>query len=135
MCIETKEALTWWTLDPLALAVIGTSTTVYSRGLFVLWRSAGAGAGIRRAEAAAFYAGQLSLLVALVSPIDRLSDLLFSAHMTQHEILLLVAPPLVVLGKPIVALAWAFGERRRAAVKRALDSPLVSRMWRGLSAP
>jgi len=135
MCIETKEALTWWTLDPLALSAIGVSTLVYSRGLATLWRSAGVGAGIRRAEAAAFYLGQLSLFVALVSPIDRLSDLLFSAHMTQHEILLVVAPPLVVLGKPIVALPWAFGERRRRAVVRAFDSPLVSGTWRVLSAP
>ena len=135
MCIEAKEALTWWTLDPLALSAVGLSTSVYSRGLFVLWRSAGVGRGIRRAEACAFYLGQLSLLVALVSPIDRLSDVLFSAHMTQHEILLVVAPPLVVLGKPIVALGWAFGAGRRARVLRALDSPLLGRVWRSISAP
>src|SRR6478609_623400 len=135
MCIESREALTWWTLDPLALTTIGSSIAVYNRGLVNLWRSAGVGAGIGRREAAAFYAGQLTLLVALVSPIDRLSDLLFSAHMTQHEILLVVAPPLVVLGKPVVAFAWAFGERRRAAVMRALDSKLVSRTWWLLSAP
>src|SRR6478735_6314858 len=135
MCIESKEALTWWTLDPLALTTISASTAVYSRGLISLWRSAGLGAGIARREALAFYAGQLSLLLALVSPIDRLSDLLFSAHMTQHEILLVVAPPLIVLGKPLVALGWAFGERRRAAAMRALDSKRVTRMARLLSAP
>jgi len=86
-------------------------------------------------EAAAFYLGQLSLLVALVSPIDRLSDLLFSAHMTQHEILLVVAPPLVVLGRPVVALGWAFGPEHRARVMRALDSAVPSGFWRWLSAP
>src|ERR1700712_1686016 len=100
MCIEVKEALGWWTLDPLALSTVGVSTSLYTRGLVALWRSAGVGSGISRREAGAFYAGQLSLLIALVSPIDRLSDLLFSAHMTQHEILLVVAPPLVVLGRP-----------------------------------
>jgi putative membrane protein len=135
MCIEAKEALTWWTLDPLALSMVGLSTCTYSRGLFVLWQEAGVGRGIRRAEASAFYLGQLSLLLALVSPLDRLSDLLFSAHMTQHEILLLVAPPLVVLGKPIVALGWAFGARRRARVLGALSSALPSVVWRWLSAP
>jgi putative membrane protein len=135
MCIEAKEALTWWTLDPLALSAVGVSTSVYSRGLFTLWRSAGVGHGISRAEASAFYLGQLSLLVALVSPIDRLSDLLFSAHMTQHEILLVVAPPLLVLGRPIVAWGWAFGAERRARVLRTLDSPLLSKLWRWVSAP
>lgn len=135
MCIEAKDAVTWWTLDPLALSTITFSTAVYTRGLFVLWRSAGIGRGIRRLEASAFYAGQFSLLIALVSPIDRLSDLLFSAHMTQHEILLVVAPPLLVFGRPIVALGWACGAKRRASVMRALDSVAPTRVWRWLSAP
>src|SRR5207237_2654174 len=96
---------------------------------------AGVGSGIRRREAAAFYLGQASLLIALVSPVDRLSDVLFSAHMTQHEILLVVAPPLVVLGKPVVALAWAFGRERRARVTRALSTPWLSRAWRVVRTP
>jgi putative membrane protein len=135
MCIEAREALTWWTLDPLALGAVATSTTIYTRGLTTLWRAAGVGSGIRRGEATAFYLGQLSLLVALISPIDRLSDLLFSAHMTQHEILLIVAPPLIVLGRPVVALAWAFGRERSASVLRALTSPRINRVWRVISAP
>jgi putative membrane protein len=133
--IEVKEALGWWTLDPLAFGMVGTSTAVYTRGICALWRSAGLGAGIRRGEATAFYLGQLSLLIALASPIDRLSDLLFSAHMAQHEILLIVAPPLIVLGRPIVALAWAFGPQRRTRVMRALNSPEISRFWRFVIAP
>jgi putative membrane protein len=135
VCIEASEAVTWWTFDPLALGTISLSSAIYTRGLHSLWRTAGMGAGIRRREAAAFFLGQASLLLALVSPIDRLSDLLFSAHMTQHEILLVVAPPLVVLGKPVVALAWAFGPRRRARVMRTLTSKTVSALWQAVSAP
>src|SRR3954466_1997332 len=129
MCIELKDAAAWWTLDPLALSAVGLSSSVYGVGLSRLWRAAGVGSGIRRTEATAFYLGQFSLLVALVSPIDRLSDLLFSAHMAQHEILLVVAPPLLVLGRPIVAWGWAFGAERRARVLRTLDSPLLSKLW------
>ncbi len=135
MCIEAKEALGWWSFDPLALSVIGTSSIIYARGTSLLWRSAGVGAGIRVREAAAFAVGQLTLLVALVSPVDRLSDLLFSAHMTQHEILLIVAPPLIVLGRPIVALGWAFGARRRASVLRGLTAPLSRALWNRVSSP
>jgi putative membrane protein len=135
MCIEAKQALGWWTLDPLALGIVASSTTLYTCGLSTLWRTAGVGSGIRRAEAVAFYLGQVSLLVALVSPIDRLSDLLFSAHMAQHEILLVVAPPLIVLGRPVVALAWAFGRDRRASVMHALTRPWLRRAWRVVSAP
>src|SRR3954470_412970 len=115
MCIEAKEAVAWWTLDPVTLGTILVPSAIYTRGLYVLWgrpregahRGPGVGRGIQRWEAACFLAGQLSLFIALVSPLDRLSDILFSAHMTQHEIIMLVAPPLLLLGRPWVALLWA----------------------------
>lgn len=135
MCLEAKDVITWWSLDPLAFALVGTSSAVYGRGLTSLWRAAGVGAGVGVGEAAAFYLGQLSLLVALISPLDRLSDLLFSAHMAQHELLLVVAPPLIVLGRPVVTLAWAFGPQRRAQVMRSLNSAGLARFWRAVSAP
>jgi putative membrane protein len=135
VCIEAQQALTWWTLAPLALGTVTLSSAVYARGLSSLWRAAGVGAGIGRREAAAFFVGQASLLLALVSPIDALSDLLFSVHMTQHEILLVVAPPLVVLGRPVVALAWAFGGPARARVVQVLKSRALSALWQGVSAP
>lgn len=135
MCIEAKEALGFWTFDPLALSTVALSSSIYARGLTRLWRSAGTGAGIRRREAVAFLCGQLSLLVALVSPIDRLSDVLFSAHMAQHEILLIVAPPLIVFGKPMVAAAWAFAPERRVRLLRWLGSSRVARVFSALTAP
>src|SRR5436305_735507 len=108
MCIDTREAMTWWTLDPLSLGPIVLSSALYGTGVRRVWRHAGIGHGIQRWEVGAFAAGQLALLVALVSPVDRLSDLLFSAHMTQHEIIMVVAPPLIVLGRPFAALAWVW---------------------------
>jgi cytochrome c oxidase assembly factor CtaG len=135
MCIDAKEAMTWWTADPLAIGVVTFASAIYLRGLRALWSTSGVGHGIRRWEAASFFGGQLSLLVALVSPIDRLSDLLFSAHMTQHEIIMLVAPPLVVLGRPWVALMWALPERARARLGKTLRSPLLVRSWRTATGP
>ena len=52
-------------------------------------------------QVATFTAGVLVILAALVSPIHVLSDnYLFSAHMVQHVLLTLVAPPLLILGTP-----------------------------------
>ena len=52
-------------------------------------------------QVATFTAGVLVILIALVSPIHVLSDnYLFSAHMLQHVLLTLVAPPLLILGTP-----------------------------------
>lgn len=56
----------------------------------------------------------LALVVALISPLDGLSAALFSAHMAQHMLLILIAAPLLVLGEPGTALLWALplGGRR-----------------------
>src|SRR6202035_4881999 len=51
-----------------------------------------------------FYAGLAVLLVALASPLERLSEQLFWAHMLQHVLLLVVAPPLIVLARPWMRL-------------------------------
>src|ERR1700730_12567731 len=51
-----------------------------------------------------FAGGLLSLWLAIGSPLDALGDLLLTAHMTQHFILMSVAPPLIVLGAPSVPL-------------------------------
>jgi putative membrane protein len=59
----------------------------------------------------AFTAGVVVLFFALLSPIDLLGDdYLFSAHMTQHMLLTLVAPPLLLLGTP----GWLFHPLRRS---------------------
>jgi len=55
----------------------------------------------RGIRAVSFMAGVLTLLLALISPLDALGDTyLFSAHMLQHVLLILVVPPLLLLGIP-----------------------------------
>jgi len=48
------------------------------------------------------------LFIFLISPLDGLDDQLFSAHMAQHMVLMMVAPPLLVFGRPTLAWLWAF---------------------------
>jgi cytochrome c oxidase assembly factor CtaG len=55
-------------------------------------------------RAVCFFSGLLAVWIALASPIDALDDFLLSAHMLQHFILMSVAPPLVVLGAPLVPM-------------------------------
>jgi cytochrome c oxidase assembly factor CtaG len=80
---------------------------LFVSGIRQLWRESDTGRGIRRWEAAAFAGGWLALFIALVSPVHAWGRVLFSAHMTQHEILMLVAAPLLVLSRPLIAFAWA----------------------------
>lgn len=85
-------------------------------------------------EAAAFAAAWVTLLVALVSPLDRLSDRFFSVHMTQHELLMLVAAPLLVLGRPLVVAPWVLPERQRLGL-RGWQHRWPLRAWRWLTRP
>ncbi len=97
--------------------------------------------GVRRLRHACFYAGLAVLLIALASPLERLSEQLFWAHMLQHVLLLVVAPPLIVLARPWVrlwrslgvqarrSLAHSFTEGRLRPLRRlsaALGAPLPS---------
>lgn len=63
----------------------------------------------------AFLAGLFAIAVALMSGIERYDTTLFSVHMVQHLLLLLVAPPLIALAAPITQLlrAAAPGVRNR----------------------
>ncbi len=71
-----------------------------------------------------FFAGVLVLLVAQCSPLDALGDTyLFSAHMVQHLLLLLIVPPLLIFGIP----AWL--------AERWLASPPIGGAGRALRQP
>src|SRR5687768_11175256 len=89
-----------WHWQPLTLVGLAGAVGLYALGTWRLWRRAGVGRGIRRRHALAYAAGIVSLVVALVSPLDALSGALFSAHMTQHLVLIVVSAPLLVLGLP-----------------------------------
>jgi len=56
-------------------------------------------------EASAFAGGLLVVATALLSPIDTLAASLFWVHMVQHMLLIVVAAPLLVLGRPLLVLA------------------------------
>lgn len=124
-----------WTWDPLPLGTILLVSVLYASGVTRLWRSAGAERGLKAWQVASFAAGVLALSLALLSPLDRLSDELFSAHMSQHELLMVVAAPLVVLGRPLTAYVWILPRRWRALVGRWLRLPPVRFGWHFLSAP
>src|SRR5437660_12819822 len=111
------------------------AAAAYAAGVARLWRHAGVGQGVRRAQAAAFACGWLAIVGALVSPIDRLAEQSLAAHMLQHELLMVVAGPLVALAAPMVAFLWLLPQPARRGVMRGVTQPAVAGAWRGLTAP
>lgn len=108
-----------WTLDPVLLAALGVPALLYARG-------ARAMPAFARGRARWFWGGMAALVLALVSPLDRLGDTLFSAHMLQHLVLIGVAAPLLVLAEPLPPMLRGLprGGRRAAARVGRRGSPL-----------
>jgi putative membrane protein len=121
--------------DAAGIAGVTALACGYALGLWRLWGRAGAGAGVSRWAAAAAGAGMLALLAGLGPPLALLADLRFAAHMGQHELLMLVAAPLLALGRPLLVLLWALPARLRTAVAERVRRPAVVAGWRRLTAP
>ncbi|CAN5563484.1 cytochrome c oxidase assembly protein [soil metagenome] len=104
-------------IDLLVLGPVAISGALYLSGAREIRRRTRRGPGVAGWRMIAFGAGLLAIIVALISPIDQLSEELFAVHMVQHLLLTLVAAPLIVLGAPLVPILAALpvGWRRRLA--------------------
>ena len=72
--------------------------------------------------------GPCSVWIALASPIDALNELLLTAHMLQHMLLMMVAPPLILLGAPLVPIVRGLpGVAARRSVGSVLNWPVAER--------
>jgi len=112
---ETWEA---WSPEPTLLAAIVFVGVLYGRGVRVATaRSVGARTKTV-ARAWAYYAGLLALGLALASPLDAFAGVLFSLHMVQHLVLIAVAAPLLVFGRPLRIAFLAIPRRLRGVVTR-----------------
>jgi putative membrane protein len=124
-----------WTFDPWVVSPLFTSAILYSVGLVALWRRAGVGRGIRRWQAACYAAGWLVLTAALLSPLHWLGEQLFTAHMIEHELIMAVAAPLLVLARPIGALLWALPMVLRQRLGQATRWRWLRSFWNVLTNP
>jgi putative membrane protein len=108
---------------------------LYARGLLAVLAHSTRGAAEWRFRAPAFGAGLAVLILALLSPLDRWGGELFAVHMVQHEVLMLAAAPLLVLGRPLPVFLWAFSGSWRRSLARVSQSTAVDSVWRTLAAP
>lgn len=102
MNLVATAALTSWNIDVPTTVVLLFLAFVYLRG----WR--------RKRKLVCdqndstrlifFLAGLGVLFLALESPLDSFDGIYLAAHMTQHLLLMMVAPPLVLLGHPVLPL-------------------------------
>ena len=109
-------------MHALTLALIVVAALWYAGGVRRLWRRAGQGRGITNMHAASFGAGIALLVLAVLSPLHDAAERLLWLHMVQHELLMVLAAPLLVLGRPMQAFAHVVPLR----VPRILGDPLLA---------
>jgi cytochrome c oxidase assembly factor CtaG len=129
------ELIRDWEFDPLVVLGLFISGWFYWRGTRRLWKTLGTGRGIRKWEAGSFWAGWFSLVAALISPLHALGHALFSAHMVQHEILMLISAPLFVLGRPMIAVLKAFPTATAQRLARWAHAAWWEKFWRTVTYP
>jgi putative membrane protein len=123
-----------WSVEPYVTVGLTLIAILYVAGLSRMWRG-GVARGIRKWEVACYAGGWLSLVIALVSPLHPWGGVLFSAHMTQHEILMLISAPLIALGRPMLAFLRALPRYWAGSLARAAHSNAWADMWRLLTHP
>jgi putative membrane protein len=64
---------------------------------------------------------------ALLPPLHEMSEQRLSAHMIQHELLMAVAAPLLVCGRPLVVALWSMPHAWRKPIGRLLNASSVRR--------
>lgn len=99
--------------DPATVFLLALSSLLYALGTA---RSRGISARRRLY----FWTGTATLAIALVSPLHAVGESLFSAHMAQHEILMLIGAPLLALSQPLVSYLWGLPLPARRYLGRLL---------------
>jgi putative membrane protein len=117
--IAPNEVGSAWTFEPVTVASLLVAGVLYAAGAAALRSSAAGKKALPLWRLAGFGLGLLAVGVAVVSPLHALGETLFSAHMLQHIVLVMIAPILVVLGRPFLVLPAALAPRARIAVGRA----------------
>jgi putative copper resistance protein D len=108
------SALTQWQSGPFALCVVAVLIALAYWYLRADWMLAQRGRRWPRHRTAAFLTGLLAVDLALQSPVATFTGEYFEAHVVQHLLLMLVAPPLLALGAPSTLLLQTAGRRTKS---------------------
>jgi len=116
------NSLTAWEHGPFALVVLATLIATGAWYLRADWRLAARGRAWSRWRTVAFLAGLVAVDLALQSPIASYTSTFFQAHIIQHLLLMVVAPPLLALGAPSTLLLQTASRSAKQRWLRALHS-------------
>jgi cytochrome c oxidase assembly factor CtaG len=119
--------LTQWNPAPSIYIGIALLIALYLYAVGPLRKKYQLADAVKRSQVILFVVGMLVMFLALASPLDELGDeYLFSAHMVQHLLITLVAPPLLLLGTPGWLLQPLLRNRVLLSIGKVLTHPFVA---------
>lgn len=133
--VISENARWWlaWSFDPQFLLPLALLAFWYARGLrrwpqrtreHPRWRTA------------SYYAGLVVLVLSFESPLDRLGQHQFSMHMVQHNIVVMIVPPLILLGAPTTPMLRGMPRwLRQRIVRPVVGNSVAQRVFRFLTFP
>lgn len=124
--IQPHDVWSAWSFEPGIVIPLLVSAVLFACG-------ARRRRGVTRARSASFWSGWALLTIALMSPIHPMGEALFSAHMVQHEILMIGAAPLFVMSRPLTPMLWGLPMAARRGLGRWSKGKLVQTGWRAIT--
>jgi putative membrane protein len=110
-----------WTFDPFVVLPLALAAILYIEGVRNVGRRH-PNAGWPVSRTVWYFAGLGLLLLSLASPMDYYADRLFSIHMAQHVVLMMIAAPCILLGRPITLLLMGSSRPTRRKVVKITHS-------------
>jgi putative membrane protein len=129
--IDLHTLLTDWQVSPFAVGVAVAVVAAAAWYLLAARRLEARGRHWSRWRTVSFLAGLLAVDVALGSSVSVLTNFTFTAHIMQHLLLMVIAPPLGALGAPMTLLL----QTSKRPFKRRVLSVLHSRVFSAVSHP
>ena len=112
----TRAILSSWNWRLSVIIVLALAGTFYTRGWWLLRQRQRRGRLATRWRLASYLVGLLIVGLALLSPIDVLASQLFLMHMIQHLLLIMIAPPLLLITNPMPFVLWGLPRKWRLLV-------------------
>ncbi len=116
------NALTGWDVSPFALLVLAAVLGLGVWYLQSVWALSARGRSWGVGRTISFLVGLVALDLALQSPVATFTMGYFQAHVVQHLLLMVVAPPLLALGAPMTLVLQTSGRESKVRLLGLLNS-------------
>ena len=127
MDVVTRSLLSTWDWDPWIIGGLIIFGSLFTRGWLRMRKVSRDGGLAQRWRLVVYWLGLIFIFLALISPIDELGGWLLIFHMVQHLLLMMLAPPLIMVANPLPFLLWGLPDAVRKQVGRVLSHLLHQR--------